>query len=383
MLDLDRPFWRERLEHAWERAPIAWLCGVRRSGKTTLARSLGEERTLYLNCDLPVVEEMIRDPVLFFRSVTRPILVLDEVHQLGDPARVLKIGADQFPALRILATGSSTLAASRRFRDTLAGRKRLVHLVPVLTTELPAFGASLEARLLRGGLPQPLLSSTRDPGFYREWIDSFFARDIQRLFGFRDVNRFGTFVEYILRQSGGLFETTAAARAVGVTRPTVESHLQALEITNAATLVRPFHGGGQSELVRMAKVFAFDTGFVCFARGWDPLRDDDRGLLWEHIVLEHLQATTDEPVRYWRDKAGREIDFVLAPNRNQVDAIECKWNPDAFDPAALKVFREAYPQGDNYLVTPSGEPPRARRYGRLTVRVCGPTGLPARRDRAA
>ncbi len=38
----------------------------------------------------------------------------------------------------ILAAGLSTLAASRKFRDTLAGRKRLVHLLPVLLEELPA-----------------------------------------------------------------------------------------------------------------------------------------------------------------------------------------------------------------------------------------------------
>jgi uncharacterized protein len=87
----------------------------------------------------------------------------------------------------------------------------------------------------------------------------------------------------------------------------------------------PFHGGGQAEIVKMPKVYAFDTGFVTYARGWDSLRDDDRGLLWEHLGLEHLQATLDQPVRDWRDKAGREIDFVLAPRRDEVHAIECTW----------------------------------------------------------
>jgi len=84
---------------------------------------------------------------------------------------------------------------------------------------------------------------------------------------------------------------------------TVESHVRALEITHAVTLVRPFHGGGQHELVKQPKIYAFDTGFVSFARGWDPLRQDDLGLLWEHLVLEHVQAHfPDTPVRYWRDK---------------------------------------------------------------------------------
>jgi predicted AAA+ superfamily ATPase len=373
---IDRPFWRQRIEAAWAEAPIAWLSGVRRSGKTTIAQSLGSQRTVYLNCDLPTAEDRLRDPLTFFRGCAKPIVVFDEVHQLRDPARVLKIGADEFPELKILATGSSTLAASRKFRDTLTGRKRAVHLTPVLWDELDAFGVGLPQRLLHGGLPQALLAEAKAPALYREWIDSFFARDIQRLFGFRDMNRFNALFEYLLRQSGGPFELTKTAAALGITRPTVESHVRALEITHAVTLVRPFHGGGRGELVRQPKIYAFDTGFVSFARGWEPLREEDLGILWEHLVLEHLQAhLPDTPVRCWRDKQGREVDFVLPRRRDEVDAIECKWNPAAFDPAALALFRAAYPKGRNYLVSPSGVPAHDRRFASLQVRVCTPSDL--------
>ncbi len=375
---ITRPFWERRIDRAWRDAPIAWLCGVRRCGKTTLAESLGPARALYVNCDLPAAEDMVRDPQVFFRSVDRPIVVFDEIHQLRDPARVLKIGADAFPKLKILATGSSTLAATRKFRDTLTGRKRAVHLVPVLWEELQAFGVTLSRRLFHGGLPQALLADAKLPSFYREWMDSFFARDIQRLFGFRDINRFNALFEYVLRQSGGQFEVARGARALSITRPTVESHLRALETTHAATVIRPFHGGGQNELTKQPKVYGFDTGMVSFARGWDPLRPDDLGVLWEHLVLEHLQAhVPDTPVRYWRDKAQRELDFVLAHRRDAVDVVECTWDPAAFDSSALLVFRGAYPKGRNYLVTPSGDPAYTRRFGPLEVRVCTPTGLHA------
>ena len=375
---IERPFWRQRIEEAWREAPIVWLSGVRRSGKTTLAESLGTERIFYVNCDLPTVEDMVSDPQVFFRSCVKPVVVFDEIHQLRDPARLLKIGADVFPKLKILATGSSTLAASKKFRDTLTGRKRLVHLTPVLWDELAAFGVTLPQRLFQGGLPPALLAEAKRPTFYREWMDSFFARDIQRLFGFRDMNRFDALFEYLMRQSGGQFEVTKTASALGITRPTVESHLSALGITHALTLVRPFYGGGQHEIVKQPKVYAFDTGFVSFARGWDPLRLEDFGALWEHFVLEHLHASfPDLPVRYWRDKAGREVDFVLAQRRDEVDAIECKWDPGAFDSSALKLFRSYYPQGRNYLVTPSGDPAYNKRYGDLTVTICTPTQLRA------
>jgi predicted AAA+ superfamily ATPase len=163
---ISRPFWLQRIEQCWQKAPIVWLSGVRRAGKTTLATGLTDSQ--YLNCDLPSVQQLLADPEAFYRSVTRSRLVLDEVHQLPDPSILLKIGADAFPRLKILATGSSTLAATRKFRDSLTGRKRNLHLVPVRHDELNAFGvADLRHRLLRGGLPPALLSLEYDPGFTR------------------------------------------------------------------------------------------------------------------------------------------------------------------------------------------------------------------------
>jgi len=374
---VERPFWIDRIEKAWSEASIVWLAGVRRSGKTTLAKSLGSDRLHYINCDLPAVADMVADPELFYRNCDRPIVVFDEIHQLRDPSRLLKIGADVFPHLKILATGSSTLAASKKFRDTLTGRKRLVHLTPVLWDELPAFqSSSLLKRIFHGGLPQALLSETKAPGFFREWMDSFFARDIQRLFSFRDPDKFSALFEYVMKQSGGLLETTRTAGALSVGRPTVESHLRALEATHAVTLLRPFYGGGQKEIIKMPKVYVFDTGFISFSRGWDPLRPDDYGLLWEHLVLEYLQAHEHEgKIQYWRDAAGREVDFVISRNPEEVDAIECKWDPGQFDPAAMKLFRTYYPRGNNYVLSPLTVPGYAKKVSGLEIYVCNPDGL--------
>ncbi len=75
-----------------------------------------------------------------------------------------------------------------------------------------------------------------------------------------------------------------------------------------------------------------------------PVGDRALGALWEHLVLEHLQAHfPDTTIRYWRDKAGREVDFVLAHRRDEVDTIECKWDSRSFDSTALQLFRVYYP----------------------------------------
>lgn len=346
---IDRPIWRERIEEAFRKAPIVWLSGVRRSGKTVLAQSLGAE--VFLNCDLPSSAERLRDPESFFRSIGKGLVVLDEVHQLPDPSRILKIAADAFPELRVLATGSSTLAATHKFRDSLTGRKRAVEMVPVLAEEAGSFGVSdPEARLFRGGLPPALLGA--DAGFYGAWLDSYFARDVQELFRLAKRTEFLRFVELVLRQSGGLIEVTSLAKHAGVTRPTVMSWLEVLQVTHVARLLRPYAEGGRREIVGQPKLYGFDTGFVCYARGWDSLRPEDRGVLWEHLVLDTLVSLSVANISYWRDKQRREIDFVLPRGRGAVDAIECKWNVDAFETRNLAAFRGNYPEGRNYLVSP-------------------------------
>lgn len=368
-MSIRRPLWLRTIEQSWKRAPIVWLSGVRRVGKTTLAKSLTD--ATYLNCDLPSVAERLSDPESFLRSVATRVLILDEVHQLSDPSRLLKIAADTAHGLRLLATGSSTLAATRKFKDSLAGRKRTIYMQPVLSSELEAFGIrDVRRRLLRGGLPQPLLAESHDPEFYAEWMDSFFARDIQELFRVEKRVAFLRLLELLMRQSGGLCDVSALGRATELSRPTVMNYLEVLQVSHAIHVIRPFHGNGKQEIVRQPKVYAFDTGFVAFARGWNELRPNDCGVLYEHLVLESLlNSPLRRNIRYWRDKAQREIDFVLIRDRDAVDIVECKWNSKAFDASALRAFRTCYPNGNNYLVTPDTPSPLCKAYDGIDVQV--------------
>lgn len=373
-----REYWLKRLQDAWYRRSIVWLAGVRRTGKTTLAKMLPE--AIYLNCDLPSTQRILLDPELFLRSnPTDKLLILDEVHQLADPSLCLKIMADEYPEMRVLATGSSTLNATRKFRDTLAGRKRSIRLLPVLWRECVAeFGIKdLDRRLLHGGLPEPLLSENIDPAFYREWIDSFYARDMQELFGIRNRRGFLSLLRLLLRQSGGQVDYSRLASDSGLSQPTVKTHMESMQIACAIHLVPPFHGGGKREIVARPKYYAFDTGFVCHERGWDSIRDEDRGLLWEHLVIDALRSChADDSIFYWRDKSGREIDFVVRRGRERVDTIECKINPEKLTTTATEVFRGYYPEGDNYMVSPGVETSYSIRRGGLTYTVCAPDSEP-------
>jgi predicted AAA+ superfamily ATPase len=369
---IKRPYWLKRITSAWKKRPIVWLAGVRRVGKTTLARMLPD--TVYINCDLPSDTHRLDDAELFYRAQPEhAIIVLDEVHRLTDPSRVLKIASDAFPGLRILATGSSTLAATRKFRDTLAGRKYVLILPPVLWTECENdFGVlDLDNRLLSGGLPEFLLSPVKDETLFSEWMDSFYARDIQELFAVRERAGFLNLLRLMLRQSGGQVDYSALSRECDLSRPTVKAYLEAMTVACALFPLAPFHGGGRRELVRRPKVYGFDTGFVTYVRGWKDVRADDRGLLWEHLVLDILRAATGgEGLHFWRDKSGHEVDFVVRRGR-EVDVIECKVNPERFDPESLSIFRGIYPHGLNYLVCPGARVPYDRRFAPLTLRITG------------
>lgn len=363
---VNRGFWVERIEQAWRERPVLWLTGVRRVGKTTLVRELAD--TAYFDCELPRVRRQIEeDPEGFLAQASAPRLIFDEVHRVVQPSELLKIAADHFPNLRVLATGSSTLSASHRFRDTLAGRKRQLHLLPVLYRELPAFGADLKTRMFHGGLPENLVSETFPEKDFVEWMDAFWARDIQELFRLEKRTAFMRLLELLLVQSGQLFELNSMTSACGASRQTLTNYLNVLEVTGAVTVLRPFSSNPRKEIVSMPKVYGFDTGFVCHTRGWRDLRHEDCGLLWEHLVLDELRvAFGQDALFYWRDKRKREIDFILARRGEAPVAIECKWKLKSARETHFPAFQALYPDARQILVTSDGgEPFMNRKHNRI------------------
>jgi len=352
---IHRPFWVQKINVAWQKRPLVWLSGVRRVGKTTLTKMLGEH--IYLNCDLPSVKRRLEDPESYFAGINSgSTIVIDEVHRLNDPSQVLKIAADEYQELKILATGSSTIEATSKFKDSLTGRKTSIYLSPVLWDECRnLFGLyGLDQRLLNGGLPEMLMATSKDTSFYAEWMDSFYARDVQELFNIRNRQGFMKLMQLILMNSGSLIEHTQLSKHTGLTRPTVYSYLDSLSIANFLYLLPPFHGGGKREITQRPKCYAFDTGFVTFAKGWNEIRDEDRGILWEHLVLDMLRTTIlPSNIFYWRNKSGLEIDFVVKQENNQVDVFECKINPAHFSIKHFIYFREIYKLGRNFCICPN------------------------------
>lgn len=320
---------------------------------------------------------MIEDPEAFLKDNRGRRIVLDEVHRLERPAEVLQIAADHFSDTKILATGSSTLGASAKSRDTLAGRKEELWLTPMTMADLEDFGAKdLLHRLLRGGLPAFFLENQLPERDFQEWMDAYWAKDIQELFRLERRQSFQKFAELLMAQSGGIFEATKCARPCEVSRTTIANYLAVLEATYIAHVIRPYSTHRPTEIIAAPKVYGFDTGFVCYHRGWQEPRRDDLGLLWEHLVLNEMHAhLQSREIRYWRDKRGHEVDFILAQTKQSSLAIECQWSASDFDAGNLQAFRKPYPQGDNLVVANDVERSFTRSYGGLSVRFVSLPGL--------
>ncbi|MYD71480.1 MAG: ATP-binding protein [Acidobacteria bacterium] len=373
-----RRYWIEAIERLWAEKSVVWLSGVRRVGKTFLCRSLPSVE--YFDCELPSTRRILEDPEPFLRDVAGRRIVVDEIQRLRNPSELLKIAADYHPGTRVIATGSSSLGASRRFRDTLTDRKRDLRLTPMILQDEEEFGGrGIGHRFMHGGLPPFFLAAQRPEHGFQEWLDSYWSRDIQELFRVERRWSFLRFVELVLAQSGGVFEASRLARPCEISRTTVVNYLRVLEDTFVVQVVRPYSARRASEIVAAPKVYGFDTGFVCLFKGWDHLRDEDRGVLWEHYVLnEYLGRAQDQRVRYWRDKRGHEIDFVLVRGGGATVAIECKWRAAGFDARNLKAFRSRYPDGDNFVVTDDTATSYVRDYGGVAVRF---VNLPELMDR--
>ncbi|MBA3751211.1 ATP-binding protein [Candidatus Dependentiae bacterium] len=371
---IQRIFWKKLIEEAWQEKNILWLMGVRRIGKTSLCQSL--ENIHYFDCERPRVRQLFTDPEEFLESQKGNRIALDEIHRLDNPSEVLKLAADHYPTIKIVATGSSTLGASAKFKDTLTGRKREIWLTPLLLEEMDYFGSSnIRHRFLYGGFPSFFEKKQLPEPDFQEWIDAYWAKDIQELFNVAKRAAFQKFTELLLSNSGGMFEASKFTAPCEVSRQTILNYLHVLEETFVVHIVKPYSMHRPTEIVKAPKVYGFDTGFVNYAKGRSELRTEDTGFMWEHCILNELQGHLQtRSINYWRNKRDNEIDFVINNRvKNALTAIECKFNSSPDDARFtdtgknFEAFRTHYPTGDNIVVSHNIDTPFTRRYKNITI----------------
>ena len=123
--------------------PIILLLGLRQTGKTTLAKTVCQNKKFQLfNFDLVSDQQEFTESNRhslenFAQRYKEHIVFIDEVQKLPEATNVIKHLYDQYNT-RFILTGSSELKIKQHLSDSLAGRVRQFRLYPLSIKELLA-----------------------------------------------------------------------------------------------------------------------------------------------------------------------------------------------------------------------------------------------------
>ncbi len=361
------------------------LTGARQTGKSTLLRQLQDDCKIegipqvYINLEnkalLTSLNESPVNLLAFLPATEKRVMVfIDEVQYLYDPSNFMKLLYDEYSTrLKIIASGSSAFYLDKRFRDSMAGRKRIFHLPVCSFDEFLEMGSkqdllaekirlsqqidarSIQIDLLRmewedylifGGYPAVIMEPDKKEKIARlqEIRDSFVKRDIQDS-GVANEIAFYQLFRILASQTGNLLNRNELAATLRIKHETVANYLLVLQKCFHIGLSHPFSRNLRKELVKMPKVYLLDTGMRnCLLNNFQPMSSrNDVGELWENMVYRLLvEKYGPDEVQFWRTSAGNEVDFVL-PGIEKPKALEAKFGESAIKPNKYKVFKEAYP----------------------------------------
>ena len=352
---------------------MVFLAGPRQVGKTTLARAVleSEGAGLYLNWDN-------RDDRREIRAARWPggkaLVVLDELHKWRSWKGWIKGEFDKHRGrLRFLVTGSARLDIYRRGGDSLQGRYHHYHLHPFSYTEarrprqwrlvdpgkelaIPARGSQdiVEDLMQHGGFPEPFLA--RSPRTLRRWqrerLDRFFREDVRDLESIRDLSSLQILADLLPERVGSQLSLNALREDLEVSHRALTHWMDILERLYYIFRIRPFVGRRIRGLRKMPKTYLWDSSLV-----------PTPGTRFENMVALHLlkfchflrdaEGHACE-LHYVRDRAGREVDFLVTVGPKPWFAVEAKLRETRIDPA-LAYYRDRLNIPWVYQVTLAGK----------------------------
>jgi hypothetical protein len=351
-------FVRPRLTEALDDTPVVLVHGPRQSGKTTLARLVGDAGGYsYFSFDDEVLRaSALADPAGFVADLPGRT-VLDEVQRVPELFTSLKATVDRerIPG-RFILTGSANVLLLPRLADSLAGRMEVLRLHPLAQAELagrpsgflealfgggfkagtrPRLGKVLPERVAAGGYPAALVrrSSRRQAAWYRDYIDTLVQRDVRDLARISSLDALPRLLSLAAGQTARLVNVAYLAAPFQLSRPTIRDYLTLLVRLFLLEELPPWHSNRLSRLVKTAKLHFGDTGLACALLGVDAAAlGADRpllGQLLETFVFQELRRQAswrEETIAFYhfRDKEGAEVDCVLEGSGQGVAGVEVK-----------------------------------------------------------
>lgn len=337
---------RPRVLEALRDSPVVLIHGPRQSGKTTLARQIGDsEGYAYISFDDDVQRAAAQtDPVGYVAELPERI-ILDEVQRVPELFTSLKAEVDsrREPG-RFILTGSSHILLVPQLSDSLAGRMEILRLHPLAQAELTGtsadffsmlFGSgfkagptgkrqghSLAERVCAGGYPAALSRSTprRRNAWYRNFTNTLVQRDVRELTHIRLLDALPRLLKLTAGQTARLLNVSGLAAPFQVSRPTIREYITLLSNIFLLEELPPWHTNRLRRIIKTPKLHLGDTGLVCALLGLDASSLwDDRSLfgrVLETFVYQELRRQADwyeEEISFshFRDKDKNEVDVVM------------------------------------------------------------------------
>lgn len=324
----------EELQSRLKEVPAVVLLGPRQTGKTTLALSLaGKCPSIYLDLESEQDKAKLAEAELYLGMHTDKLVILDEIHRAPDLFPVLRgmIDRSRKPGMYLLL-GSASLEMLRQSGETLAGRVSYMELDPLDVLETYTDGGNSDPLWLRGGFPDSYLSKSDEASlrWRRDFIKSYLERDIPQ-FGPRiPAERLRRFWTMLAHNQGGLLNTTALARNMGVDVKTASGYIDLLVDLLLVRRLQPWFENTRKRLVKSPKVYVRDSGIV---HGLLAIENMESlfshpvvGMSWEGFIIEQLLSVASaraEPY-FYRTSAGAEVDLLLVFPDGDKWAIEIK-----------------------------------------------------------
>jgi predicted AAA+ superfamily ATPase len=314
---------------------VSLVIGPRQAGKSTLlweTLSKLDSPCLYVNCEERSVVEWATSPALFVQGLESLVpagaaVFFEEVQNLEEAGLFLKGLVDRKTGCRFCATGSSSYELESKTRESLAGRAERHLLLPFCFEELtadvekPASLAQKKARqvvdnlIFYGGYPAVYLGEKKE-ALLTSLVESFIIRDASDRFRIKHTAAFRKLLELMASQVGNLCNYSEWAAGLGISTDTVREYAAVLSDAHVVKLVRPYVGGKRAEITGTPKVYFVDNGIrnrLFGGFGQKEVRAD-KGALMENYVFTELYKNIHplmDSIRFWRSKAGAEVDFVV------------------------------------------------------------------------
>ena len=311
--------------------PIVGITGPRQSGKTTLAKMLFTHLPYVSLENIDIRMQALHDPRAFLNIYANGA-IFDEIQHAPDILSYLQEVVDNHPQKgRYILTGSQNFTLNQHITQSLSGRIGMVTLLPLSLSELGAPKNSWEV-IFKGGYPGLHHLNMRPLYFYPSYIQTYLERDVRQLKNIVNYELFQNFIRLCAGRVGQVMNAASLAQDCGISHTTARHWLNTLKASYIIFSLPPYYQNFSKRLIKMPKIYFYDTGLACALLGIDNVGQLDnhylRGALFENLViLEYLKHKLNHglPIHlyFWRDRTGHEVD-LLVERGDKLQAIEIK-----------------------------------------------------------